>query len=357
MRSTLDELNRELDELTAFVASIGTVNGALSGHGEAAARQVVSIRRRFDNAAFTVALYASFEKFVETLAASFASLEARRVPYSELPPKLQGKHLQRSADLLSRGRLGEGRYAGLNAVGVVENLFNCLKGHTPYALNEAAVVWHDANLRAGEVDAVFADVGVDQICTQARRGDALNGWYVATQMLPTAAPEGVPRTVIDERLSGLVERRNQIAHRGGNPDDLLGADAMNEAIAFIGALSKDIFATVVGCYLERRHIGAPIASKLEQLPNDGPFRNGTVVVVDSSPVRLFVGQPIYVTRPSGGVRWGRIQSLRLNDADVGHVEAGTPAPQGVGVGLDFACPRGAPLVVLLAEDDLVWAPR
>jgi len=357
VRSTLDELNRELDELTAFVASIGAVDGALSGHGQAAARQVVTVRRRFDNAAFTVALYASFEKYVETLAATFASLEARRVPYSELPPKLQGKHLQRSADLLSRGRLGEGRYAGLNAVGVVENLFNCLKGHSPYALNEAAVVWHDTNLRAGEVDAVFADVGVNQVCTEARRGDALNDWHVATQMLPVASPEGVPRTVIDERLSGLVERRNQIAHRGGNPDDLLGADAMNETIAFISALSKDIFATVVGCYLERRHRGSPTPSRLEQLPNDGPFRNGTIVVVGPPPVRLFVGQPIYVTRPSGGVRWGRIQSLRMNDTDIDHVEPGTPAPQGVGVGLDFACPRGAPLVVLSAEDDLVWAPR
>lgn len=356
MRSTLDELNRELDELRAFVASIGAVNAALSGHGEAAARKVVSSRRRFDDAAFVVALYASFEKYVETLAATFASLEARRVPYSELPPKLQGKHLQRSADLLSRGRLGEGRHAGLNAVDVVENLFNCLKGHIPYALNEAAVIWHDKNLQAGEVDAVFFDVGIDQICNQARRGDALNDWHVATQMLPAAPPEGVPRTVIDERLSGLVERRNQIAHRGGNPDDLLGIDAMNEAIAFIGALSKDIFAMVVGCYLERRHGGSVAAPRLEQLP-DGPFRNGTIIVVEQSPVRLFVGQPIYVARPSGGVRWGRIQSLRMNDADIDHVEAGAPAPQGVGVGLDFSCPRGASLVVLSAEDDLIWTPR
>lgn len=357
MRSTLDELNRELDELKAFVASIAAVNGALAGHGEAAARQVVSIRRRFDNAAFTVALYASFEKFIETLAATFASLEARRLPYSQLPLNLQGKHLQRSADLLSRNRLGEGRYAGLTAVGVVENLFNCLKGHTPYALNEAAVVWHDANLRAGEVDAVFAVVGIDQICTQARRADSLNDWHMATQMLSAAPAEGVPRTVIDERLSGLVERRNQVAHRGGNPDALLGADAMNETIDFIRALSKDIFATVVGCYLEHHYSSSPPPSRLEQLPNDGPFVNGTVVIVAPPPVRLFVGQPIYVNRPSGGVRWGRIQSLRINDTELDHVDAETPAPRGVGVRLDFSCPRGVSLVVLSAEDDLVWAPR
>lgn len=357
MRSILDELNHDLDELKTFVASIGAASGALMGLDQAAARQVVSIRRRFDNAAFTVALYSSFEKYVDTLAATFASLEARRVPYFELPSKLQNKHLQRSADLLSRGRLGEGRFAHLSIVGVVENLFNCLKGHTPYALNEAAVVWHDANLRAGEVDTVFADIGIDQICTQACRGDALKEWHAATQMLTVAPLEDVPRTVIDERLSDLVERRNQITHRGGNPDNLLGADAMNEAIAFINALSNDIFATVVGCYLKHHYDGSPNSSMLEQLPNNGPFRNGTIVVVGTPSVRLFVGQPIYANKSSGAARWGRIQSLKMNDADIDHVEAGTSAPQGVGVGLDFKCSRGSPLVVLSVEDDLIWAPR
>ena len=42
-------------------------------------RQYVMIRRRFDYAAFVVALYASFEKFIENLVAAYVYLETRRV--------------------------------------------------------------------------------------------------------------------------------------------------------------------------------------------------------------------------------------------------------------------------------------
>lgn len=357
MRSTLDELKSELAELSAFVASIAPVNEALSGHGEAVVRHFVSLRRRFDNAAFAVAVYASFEKFVETLAASYAILEASRVAYAELPQRLVDKHLQRSADLLARGRLGEGRHANLHAVDVVENLFRCLKGFDPYALNEAAVVWHDANLRARDVDTLFADVGIEQACGRARLGDALIAWYVALQGLAAAPADGVAHTVIDERLNALVERRNQIAHRGGNPDNLLGVDDMNEAIGFIDGLSTSLFATVVGRYLATRYGGAGVSTRLTQMPGVGPFRNGTVVVVESPAAQLFVGQPVFVSSDVRGARWGRIQSLQLDDVSVDVVAAGAPALQGVGVGLDFQCQRGVSLIVLAVEDDLVWSPQ
>jgi len=124
VRSTCDELAKELDELRALVKSIVPVNSALTGHHDSIVRQYVMIRRRFDYAAFVVGLYASFEKYIENLVAAYAQLEARRLQYADLPQKLKTKHLFRTADILYHGRLGEGRYAGIRELDVVTNLFD-----------------------------------------------------------------------------------------------------------------------------------------------------------------------------------------------------------------------------------------
>jgi hypothetical protein len=67
---------------------------------------------------------------------------------------------------------------------------------------------------------------------------------------------------------------------------------------------------------------------------------------------------VFVIVESAGARWGRIQSLRVDDADVQEVAANASAPNGVGVGLDFKFPKSmdAKLVALAADDDVVWSP-
>lgn len=355
MRSTLDELNQELNELRKFVLSLSYVRDALNSQESPAIRSLVALRRRFDSAAFVVALYASFEKYIEELVAALAILEAKRLPYTELPQKLISKHLQRSAELLSRGRLGEGRHAGLTPSGVVTNLYNCLHGVIPYALNTTAVVWHDANLRCKDVDEMFLSLGIEHICMHVRKGDALIAWHMGVQGLHVAPAEGVPSTVIEERLNDLVERRNQVAHRGGNPEDLLGAEDMNEAIEFISALAADIFSIAAGNYLEAHHGDNPVATKLTLVPEDGPYKQGKVVIVLPPATPLSVGQPVFILKPSGAARWGRIQGLQLDGSDHKTIQAGA-AETSIGVSLDFACSANSVPIVLPVEDDLIWAP-
>lgn len=357
MRSILDELNQELEELRNFVSSLSLVKDALASHALPSIRGFAALRKRFDNAAFVVALYASFEKYVEELVAALATLEAKRLPYTNLPQKLLNKHLQRSAELLSRGRLGEGRHAGLTPSGVVANLYNCLHGVTPYSLNTAAVVWHDANLRSKDVNEMFHSLGIDCICTSVRRGDNLTSWYVKIQNLNSAVADGVPARVIEERLNDLVERRNQVAHRGGNPENLLGTEAMTDAIEFIGALASDIFSIVASSYLESHYVSDAVVTKLVQIPDDGPYRNGTVIIVAPPAFALFVGQPIFVIRTNGAARWGRIQSLQLNDTALETVAAGEATGQSIGVALDFVCSADSSPIVLDTADDLVWIPK
>ncbi|HEY3325104.1 MAG TPA: MAE_28990/MAE_18760 family HEPN-like nuclease [Planctomycetota bacterium] len=355
MRSTFDEIEKELNELRDLVRSITPVNSVLEEHKDSLVRQYMTIRRRFDYAAFAVALYASFEKFIENLVAAYVRLEARRVEYADLPPKLVKKHLSRTAEILSRGRLGEGRYAGIRELDVVKNLFECLNGVTPYTLNEAAVVAHDLNLRRGEIDTLFAAVGIDNVCDRVCRADALLDWYCTAKDLNAPPQDGVPVTTIEERLKDIVERRNQVAHRGGNPDDLLGSDKMSDAVGFIEALSKSVFSIAVGRYLHDHHAAPGQGIQLQQRQDDGPYKNGTVVVVEKPAQRLFVGQPVFVLIEATGARWGRIQSMKVDDTDVRAVEPGTAAANGVGIALDFKCPRGATLFAIDVDDDVVWS--
>lgn len=362
MRSTLDELKSELADLQAFVASIKPVNDALRGHTDSVVGRYVSIRRRFDDAAFAVALYASFEKFVESLIIAYARLEAARVEYAELPEALTKKHLVGTADLLKR-QLGEGRYAGMTTRDVAKNLFDCLSGARPYALNEVVVRGHDQNLRAPEVNALFAVVGIDNICDLARRAHAMKSWHrrlqglaAQTEGAESPAAADMSPTVIEERLKDIVMRRNEVSHHGGNPTNLLGADAMSEAVSFIESLAVSIFDLVAGRYL--RHPRANGPSRIDLRLREGPYKDGTVVVVDKPAERLFVEQPVFVTLVSTEARWGRIRSLRLNDVGVREVEGSASAAGTVGIGLDFACPTSATaLVALTDDDDVLWSPQ
>ena len=352
MRSTLDELITELDELKALVASIDPVNAALVVHKDSVVQQYVSIRRRFDYAAFVVALYASFEKFIEGLVAAYAQLESLRLQYTELPQKLVKKHLRRTAEILSRGHIGEGRYVGLTEIQVVKNLFECLNGARPYTLNEAAVVAHDLNLRVNEINELFAAVGVEHMCTHVRWADPLVDWYRDVNGLPSAPQDGVPAATIEERIKDIVERRNQITHRGGTPADLLGVDKMGETVEFILAFARSVFAITVSRYLRDHHAGI----QLVQRQNDGPYQNGKIVIINPPEHRIFCGQPIFVLAETIGARWGRIQGLKLDNAAVDAVEPNTAAVNGIGIELDFKCPKDTNLVALPNDDDVVWIP-
>jgi hypothetical protein len=327
----------------------------LRGHHDSVVRQCVTIRRRFDNAAFVVALYASFEKFAENIVAAHARLVALRSKYAALPARLTKKHLLKSAELLLRGRLGEGRYVEVRDIDVVKNLFDCLSGSKTYALNEVAIAAHDLNLRSEELSRLFAAVGIAEVCERARRTDAMVSWFCASKSLEQPPPDGVPMAIVQQRLDGLVERRNQVAHRGGSPIDLLGTAEMTDHVDFVEALANSIFALMVATYLRERHAVEGEAGCLQL--REGPYKNGTVVVVARpAKQRLYVGQPVFAFIESAGARWGRLLGLRLNDVSTSVVDDTSTAAE-VGVSVNFKCPKGVELFVLDGDDDVVWSPE
>jgi hypothetical protein len=129
---------------------------------------------------------------------------------------------------------------------------------------------------------------------------------------------------------------------------------MLEAVGFIHAFARSVFAIAVGHYLDAHH--SAYTGRSELVLREGPLRHGTIVVVEKPTQSLFVGQPIFVIADSAGALWGRIQSLRNDDSEIQVFSPENAAPNGIGIGLDFKCPRNAKLFVLPTDDDVVWSP-
>lgn len=353
MRSTLAAMEASSSELLQFTASIGPVTHALTASGDASIRQYLSIRRRFDYAALVVSLYAAFESFVEDLIWSFSEAEVTFRSYLELPQGLQKKHLVKSADLLARGRLGEGRYAGLTDRDVVSGLHTCLTGIAPYSLNRAAVVHHDNNLKHGVLTSIFTDVGIDAVHSRAGSTDALIQWYQAHPDNAGRIVAGVPASVIELRLNNLVDRRNEIAH-GNVPNAALGPDEMADLVEFVASYARALFAVVIKEYLKRRYLETQPALGLGR-SLEGLKLKDTVAVLATPGVTITAKQPAFSVVNGDVHRWGTIESLMLNDAPV--TEAGGPeAPAGtVGVRMSFRLTDSAEVYVLTAPDPRVWS--
>lgn len=358
MRSTLDELITELTELKTLVKSIVPVNNALSGNKDTLVTQYISIRKRFDYAAFVVALYASFEKFSENLIKEYLQIKTCRTDYNRLPQKLMNKHLTQSAELLCHRRLGEGRYRGMSDLDVVKNLFDCLSGAESYTLNEDALIHHNANLRTKEVDEIFSLIGIEQICHRVCSADAMKAWYNDFDHHEMLPQDSVNSTVIKERLNDIVERRNEIAHGGGKPIELFGSADMRDAVTFIESLAESIYGFVAGLYLQDHYASPENCAELVRRKETSLYHEGKVVVIDKPAHRIFVGQPIFVIVESTGARWGRIQSLQVDKVDKQEIDVNENVPNGIGVGLDFKYPNasGAKFIVLQKDDDVVWKP-
>jgi len=240
VRSTLEAFLSVIEELRIFVNSIEPVYSALVRNRNTMIRKCLNVRRRLDYAAFVVALYAAFEKFVEDLAWSHAELEASRNKYDELSEKLRETHLRGSAELL-RARLGEGRYTGIGHIDIVNNLYACLAGKEAYKLNRYAVIHHDLNLRSDVVQGIFTSLGIENVNALARQTEPMLICFSEGEGREIASVGEIPEKLIGLRIEDTVGRRNQVSHSGGDLGESLAPDGMYERLAFFEAYSRSLF--------------------------------------------------------------------------------------------------------------------
>lgn len=360
MQSVLEQVRTELSELKAFVQSIAPVNSALSKHPDASVRQYLTLRRQYDYAAFVVALYASFERYTEALIAEYARLISSFISYNDLPQSLIKKHLVQSAEMLSRKRLGEGRYSNLLPVNVAESLFKCLSGDENYTLTSEAIVAHDTNLRYNDVSKLLGEVGVSDFWTKLPSVDVVFKWFVREEVgdaEDTEAPKRTPeidsiiRTIFESRLNDLVERRNEVAHRGGGAEQLMGQAEMLSRITFVETLTEAMFNLSSAAYLKLRTQDATYASNVNIV--EGPYKLGSVIVIDPPSFSLYRGQTLFIILASGDVRWGRIVNLMSDSVSKETIEPGSISGT-VGIELDFRCTQNSEVWVKHSLDGAVW---
>lgn len=320
----------------------------LAGSADPKLKAYLTVRRRFDYAGLIVALYASFEHFVEDILMSYVRTITKRGNYDDLPAGLIRKHLRKTGELLIKEEIDQIRYPGVTSRQLIENLFRCLSGSAPYELNHMAVTAHERNIWYNELGVLLrlVELSHDAVC-QAK---PLIDWYYEEQKMTGARPTSVPTIVVQQRLDDVVERRNDVAHRGGNPANRLGIAEMRDRVEFILALARSIFTLFVSRYLEKLYVGAAGCERLAL--TEGPFGKGHVWVVGRPSIRLRVSQPTFALSPHFLVRWGRVRSLQVNGVD--HTSVDPVGTEPVGVRLDFSAPRNGRLYVLDAEDDVIW---
>lgn len=350
MRSTLASFKRDISDMRDMISAIGPASALLAVSTEATIKSYLAVRRRFDYSALIVALYAAYETFVEELLTSYVTALSQQTAYSALPQNLQKQHMKRTGELLSKIELDSGRHPGVTTKSLVENLHNCLSGSMPYFLNHSAIVVHDANFRVEELTKILGLIEIKP--DMVRRDQNFIAWYHDDQEMQGNLPDVVPEPVVKQRLDELVERRNEVAHRGSNPENRLGADEMQKLVGFVDALSRSIFALIVARYLSHRYIASAQCSKLTVVK--GPFKQKRVRVVEWPTTKLFVGQPAFALSSAGLARWGRITSLQVADVDQTEVDPGRSGL--VGIETDFPAPASMEVFTLPTDDDLVWEP-
>jgi hypothetical protein len=241
------------------------------------------------------------------------------------------------------------RYPGVTHFQLIANMYHCLSGKTPYDLNYVAVAAHDGNLRFAEMGKLLrvVDVSHDDI----RQALPLIEWYYNDRKLTGAAPVSVPTIVVQQRLDELVERRNDVAHRGGNPSNRLGVEEMQALVEFVLALSRSTFILFTSHYLRSHHVDNEDCERMKLV--EGPYKKQHVWIVQRPQSPLHINQPAFALSTTLLARWGRVRNLQVDGIDHPRIEPG--GPESIGVLLDFPAPENAEVYVLRAEDPSVWS--
>jgi hypothetical protein len=125
---------------------------------------------------------------------------------------------------------------------------------------------------------------------------------------------------------------------------------MRELVDFVEAMCQGIFAVIVRDYIECDYIQPQKATELSV--KEGPYKNGTVVVIGNSGASTSIGQPIVCTAGVSRIFCGRIKGMQLDGTPCNSVDDANVNE--IGIELDFRIPKSSKLYQLDAADELLW---
>lgn len=183
-------------------------------------------------------LAAATEQFIKDLMIAYLRQLPKVVPlYRDLPRSIRAANEQRTGDALSNGHPDLGPS---DIERFVRNLYDCLDGVTPYALNGEAIALNDRNLDARRLRHMIGRLGIDQIWGLVGITRPLKVW--SGQNLAS-----VEASRAQALHNEFIANRNQIAHRVGNVDP--GPDVVRSYVQLWKALSRSLVESL-GVFLE-----------------------------------------------------------------------------------------------------------
>ncbi|GAT05918.1 HEPN domain-containing protein [Mycolicibacterium fortuitum] len=319
-----DALAADLDLIRRYLQSVSQL-------------QQTTDQRRFAYIASISALYASFETFAEQLAFRFSQLMLSN-PESltaEQVQSLRSKYVQNASALLGKN-LGVGRYKEIDELDIVKSLASCLDDSHPYDLRLEVIALHNSNLRWDAMADLFR-WAVPDLPTRIQHADAVRSWQVKSGHSDAT----LPTELLARELADLVERRNEVSHRG-IPDEIVSSEQLLAKVDFIEAVSLGLLASLSSLVLEasrRRN-----ESEALGLPTEY-YQQGRIVVVPTLAVPVAVGDILWASK-GRLARWGRLREIQLDGRNVPSVGSGVET----GLKLDFVVPKGSALHVWRTPD-------
>ena len=223
MQSVAARLTKEMDQILAFVElTQATFNlakkdlkGFRSKHDLALAAKELNAKVRalvlgtavpYEGAYLSAC--AQFELGVRDMIETYVSRLSQKFPsFSSLPKQIQDAHIEGCARILLNIRME--KFSHLKRDDVVRSIVSCANSiaSEPYFLTPEAISDHDSNFKPDILFQNLARVGLKNIWLQLARQNPLK------MTLGTTA-DGMTEHASKERLKSLMDKRNQIMHRG-----------------------------------------------------------------------------------------------------------------------------------------------
>ena len=230
LRAFEDEIARietyvTISELTIRFGNVSTsvIDSQVSSfQANVRAAGSLAFRTSFDGALLILA--ASFEQFAIGIVSRFLDeLPGHQANYDELPGNIRESNERATGDALS-GRLPY--WVQVNSGDLVQNLFNCHQGLTPYVLNSQVIATSARNINSKELADFLRRIDITQLWEQVSEQPSIQSWAEASD-----AGAAFPKVQV--KLNELINDRNNLAHRGAPS---IGASSVHEYLQYFAAL-------------------------------------------------------------------------------------------------------------------------
>lgn len=297
------------DGLTSnALAQVETVEQMIGIHEGALQDKDAQTRRRikiYSTASCVTNLYATYERFVESIIADYLDALPELIRYPNLSAELKADYRIGISHVLSR--IDSERYNHLVHENIIRWYHEALSDSENYRFVPEALTRHEQNLRLTSLDNLLSRVRLTEIGSWLNKSAKIKELY---------NDESSIKEQLEAELRLFIQTRNDAAH--GGLDDLEGIENLQRYCALVKALIESISEYMRKSLLEQRATAGKcrsIGQVTEVFHKAGAF---VAQINNASSIRVgmnvhFIGENYCFSKI--------IESLRVEDKAVEQVEA------------------------------------